>query len=391
MNRKKSADILWKVILLVSLIGFTSNFILPFKFVGNVTSKVFVVLLLFIPYLKRPNIWARIIIVFNFGYIISVFINNFFEVNHLITGIFIFICTLLAIGIFFINFLFPNFLTGEKKPKNNNDEEFILPPKPYTRHPIRSIIVYFLSQFILPLLNPFQLYQTVLHLYGNTIAKSKEKKKNCSPDHFKQEVEYHLPFLGEWIVVNGGISKEDSHSWEIINQRYAYDFVKIGLDKSSHLGSGENLDDYYCYGKTILAPADGEVVDVKTNIRDAKKPGSMQMDFLAKDFRGNYVVIKHAQKEYSFMAHFIPDSIIVKKGQYVKRHEPIGRCGNSGYSTQPHLHFHLQDHPNMFLAIGLPIKFSNLEINGKTHKQSYIKKEQMVKDLSSSICEPTKE
>jgi murein DD-endopeptidase MepM/ murein hydrolase activator NlpD len=80
-----------------------------------------------------------------------------------------------------------------------------------------------------------------------------------------------------------------------------------------------------------------------------------------KDFRGNFVIIKHHDKEYSFIAHFRLDSINVKKGQKVIQGQVIGLCGNSGHSTEPHIHFHLQDSANFWIATGLPIKFTKFE------------------------------
>ncbi len=89
-------------------------------------------------------------------------------------------------------------------------------------------------------------------------------------------------------------------------------------------------------------------------------------------------MIKHNDQEYSFLAHFIPGSIKVKEGDTVKRGQVIGKCGNSGHSTEPHLHFHFQDHPNFYLGRGIPIKFKDLKINGEAKSESYIKKEERV-------------
>lgn len=216
---------------------------------------------------------------------------------------------------------------------------------------------------------------------GQLIAKFKYKIPSSAED-FQQEIEYSLPFSGEWLVYNGGISADNSHSWEIYNQRFAYDMVIADKDNVRHQNDGKNLDDYYCYGEDIFSPADGEIVQIRNNIRDHKYPGTFLIDFLVRDFRGNFVVIKHAEKEYSFMAHFIPGSICVKKGERVKRGQVVGKCGNSGHSTEPHLHFHIQNHPNFYIGVGLPIKFINLSIDGQENKKSYIKKGQKVKSIN---------
>lgn len=379
MQKKNLADILWSLVILTALLMFLTSFVLSLKSFNTIIDRIFIIPLLFIPYLKKSNIWTKIIAFLGFVYTISFIMHDFFAVSSHLLRPFIVIPTFLAYAIFFINLFAPNFLSGDKKVKVADDDEFTLAPGPYRRHPFRGMIIHFLSQYILTLLNPFQLYQAICVIIGNMRAEIRQSKINFIPADFNQKVEYSLPFTGEWIVFNGGIKQEHSHSWDILTQRYAYDFIKIDSAKSSHRNSGNDLADYYCYGESIVAPADGVVVDLKTNIRDAKKPGTMKIDFLARDIRGNYVVIKHAEKEYSFMAHFIPNSIAVKKGQHVKKHQLIGKCGNSGYSTEPHLHFHIQDHPNVFFAIGIPIKFSNLEINGEKFQEAYIQRGDEVK------------
>lgn len=102
---------------------------------------------------------------------------------------------------------------------------------------------------------------------------------------------------------------------------------------------------------------------VRDGVREAPAPGSGWIDWRCRDFRGNFVVIRHAPGEYSFLAHLVPDQITVRVGQQVARGELIGRCGNSGHSTEPHLHFQLQDHPNVFLAMGLPLRFHAVSVD----------------------------
>lgn len=148
--------------------------------------------------------------------------------------------------------------------------------------------------------------------------------------------------------------------------------------KRRHRRGGRNLEDYYCYGEPVLAPADGQVVMVRDGVREHRKPGTMTIDFLARDFRGNFVIIKHAENEYSFLAHFIPGSIKVKKGEQVVQGQKIAECGNSGHSTEPYLHFQIQDRPNFYLAASLPVKFSNLSIDGEHYQEAYIKRGQEV-------------
>ncbi len=224
----------------------------------------------------------------------------------------------------------------------------------------------------LSFINPFQLFQQIILFLGELILSF--KKTYVSKEDYKQKTDFNLPFRGEWFVANGGFTKKTSHSWNLKTQRFAYDFIKVDNEQKSHNSSGKELKDYYCYSEPILSPADGKVIKVHDGISDHKNPGNMKIDFLARDFRGNFVIIKHQDDEYSLLAHLIPGSIKVKEGENIKKGKKIGKCGNSGHSTEPHLHFQVQNHPNFFLGNSLPIKFSNLKVNQEFYKSFYINK-----------------
>lgn len=181
--------------------------------------------------------------------------------------------------------------------------------------PARFAVRFALSQALI-LLNPLQVAQIITQIVGQAIISS---RRALPDEHYVQQTRYTLPFRGEWLVYNGGITPADSHSWDVLTQRYAYDFVIADAALRRHTGDGRALTDYFCYGQDIIAPADGEVVAVRDGVRDAPHPGSGWIDFLAPDFRGNFVIIKHADGEYSFLAHLIPSSIVVRAGQHVRR------------------------------------------------------------------------
>lgn len=210
---------------------------------------------------------------------------------------------------------------------------------------------------VLVLFNPFQLVQVVAQIGGQLFA-TLRRPPPAHPDPAATQVRYRLPFAGRWYVYNGGVTPQTSHSWDVVAQRYAYDFVIADDQLQRHSDRGDRLADYYCYDQPILAAAAGEVVAVRDGIRDAPWVGSFAIDWLCRDFRGNFVVIKHAPREYSVSAHLVPGSITVEVGDQVQPGQQIGRCGNSGHSTEPHLHFQLQDHPNFWLAVGLPVQFT---------------------------------
>ena len=231
--------------------------------------------------------------------------------------------------------------------------------------PARFAVRFALSQALI-LLNPLQVAQIIAQIVGQAIISS---RRTLPDERYVQKTRYTLPFRGEWLVYNGGITPADSHSWDVLTQRYAYDFVIADSALRRHINNGRALTDYLCYGQDVIAPADGEVIAVRDGVRDAPHPGSGWIDFLALDFRGNFVTIKHADGEYSFLAHLIPGSIAVRAGQRVQRGQLIGRCGNSGHSSEPHLHFHIQDRPSFWLAAGLPVRFDALIVDGVPQDQ----------------------
>ncbi|MCC5878820.1 MAG: M23 family metallopeptidase [Idiomarina sp.] len=249
------------------------------------------------------------------------------------------------------------------------------PKEPAARHPAYDwpasgpigrfgniwIVFTFYPTALLSAINPFQLSQQLRQVIGQVRAAWRIKRAGTDPANYQTKVSYHLPFKGEWLVCNGGLTEATSHSWGVLAQRYAYDFFKADDEYRRHRGRGTKLTDYYCYGEDILAAADGTVVKVFDGVRDAPLVGYGFADFLCRHFGGNHVIIKHADGEYGFYAHLIPSSICVQEGQQVKQGQAIGQCGHSGHSSEPHLHFHLQDTPSIFSSMGLPIRFCGVQ------------------------------
>ena len=83
---------------------------------------------------------------------------------------------------------------------------------------------------------------------------------------------------------------------------------------------------------------------------------------------GNTVILKTQNDEFLFFAHFKQNSIVVYQGQKVKKGELLGLCGNSGNSSEAHLHFHIQNVEDMNIATGAKAYFSEIQINGDLKK-----------------------
>lgn len=235
-----------------------------------------------------------------------------------------------------------------------------------------GLIVVWTVSNLLSLLNPFQAVQIVRQLIGNIRLQSRERRSGDDGRGYRTRIDYSLPFHGEWLLYNGGTTPKTSHSWDVLGQRFALDFVQADADYRRHTGRGTRPEDYYCYGKPILAAADGRVVAVEDRVRTAPLLGWGVCDFLARNFIGNHVMIEHAEGEYGLYAHLIPGSIPVAPGDQVTRGQPIGRCGHTGHSSEPHLHFHLQDSADPFGGMGLPVSFTGLAVDGEEADGVYL-------------------
>jgi hypothetical protein len=161
------------------------------------------------------------------------------------------------------------------------------------------------------------------------------------------------PFRGEWYVLQGGRGALVNHHYPIPGQRYALDLVMpVGGRESK--GNPARLESYPAYGQPLFAPADGVVSRVVSD-RPDMPVGEADEGHVA----GNHVVIDLGRGRWVLLAHLMRGSVLVSPGQRVRRGQPIGRCGNSGNTSGPHLHLQVQDGPD-FEADGLaslPIVF----------------------------------
>jgi len=198
-------------------------------------------------------------------------------------------------------------------------------------------------------------------------------KEGNLPKLERNQTKLILPFKGEWTVFWGGDTKELNYHIENEAQKGAFDIVITDENGKSYKNSGEKNEDYYAFEKELIAPCDAEVVLVVDGIKD-NKPGELNPIYIP----GNTVILKTNNGEYLFFAHFKQNSIVVKQGRKVKKGEILGLCGNSGNSSEPHLHFHLQNVEDMNKATGAKSYFEEIYVNGRLKKDySPIKNEKI--------------
>lgn len=167
-----------------------------------------------------------------------------------------------------------------------------------------------------------------------------------------------MPFKGEWTIFWGGDTKELNYHVVAKFQKNAFDIVVNNAEGKSYKSDGKINEDYYAFGKDLLAPCDAEVVLAVDGIKD-NIPGILNPIYML----GNSVLLKTKNNEYILFAHFKQHSIKVKQGDLVKSGQVLGLCGNSGNSSEPHLHFHIQDAEDFAKATGVKCYFDKLKVN----------------------------
>lgn len=162
-----------------------------------------------------------------------------------------------------------------------------------------------------------------------------------------------LPFDGVWYVAaeHGFL---DPHK-RFLAEAFAYDFLQIGPNGKSFQRDGKNNADYFAYGKKVLAAKDGIVVSVRGDMAE-NVPGETTN---TQTPSGNVVIVDHGNNQFGYYAHLKPFTIQVKAGARVRAGEALGDAGNSGDSTEPHLHFHVMNNADPAEADGVPVVFEN--------------------------------
>jgi biotin carboxyl carrier protein len=177
---------------------------------------------------------------------------------------------------------------------------------------------------------------------------------------------------GVWFAANGPSAASGHRRAMIpifgtyyIAQRFAIDWVKVDEQGSTHRGDPLQNKSYYAYGNEALAVAEGRVTEVKDSIPE-NVPGatSRAVAITLETVGGNHVIIDIGGGHYAFYAHLQPGSIRVKVGDKVKRGQVLGLVGNSGNSTEPHLHFHITDASSPLGSEGTPYAFETLYVIG---------------------------
>lgn len=186
-----------------------------------------------------------------------------------------------------------------------------------------------------------------------------------------------LPFAGTWVARNSPARRVPSHGTDLLGTRYAVDFVAVddrrrtATTRSWRTFVGtEPPELFLAFGRPVLAPVTGVVAAVHDGEPDheARRSQLALVPYMLAQGRrlrqgveaiaGNHVVIKDPQTDvYVAVVHLRRGSVQVVEGEAVTEGQPIARCGNSGNSTQPHVHIQAMDSMDLATANGIPLAF----------------------------------
>ncbi|HVG34852.1 MAG TPA: M23 family metallopeptidase [Pyrinomonadaceae bacterium] len=167
-------------------------------------------------------------------------------------------------------------------------------------------------------------------------------------------VELNFPFSnGVYYVIQGGNSviTNPFHRTGINNKEdYAMDIVKLNWTGNRATGIYPGaLSSYAVFGETVYSPCAGEVIEVVDGVPDNPIGDEGHQP-------SNQVVIR-CQGVRVTLAHMTSGSLLIRQGQTLKEGQPLGRVGNAGHTSEPHLHIDaVRDVPDSIEPI--PISFN---------------------------------
>ncbi|GIF63529.1 hypothetical protein Ais01nite_15640 [Asanoa ishikariensis] len=183
-----------------------------------------------------------------------------------------------------------------------------------------------------------------------------------------------LPFRGTWLARNSPARRVPSHGTDLFATTYAMDFIAVRNRRTAHvrdwraLVGTEPVERFFAFDEPVLAPAAGRVVAVFDGRSDEEARRSLvaKVPYLLTQARraragagaiaGNHVVLE-VDGGHVLLAHLRKGSLRVRVDDVVAAGDELGSCGNSGNSTQPHVHIQVMDGPDAYIARGLPIAF----------------------------------
>jgi murein DD-endopeptidase len=190
----------------------------------------------------------------------------------------------------------------------------------------------------------------------------------------KPVVTIQPPLDGEnWLAGNGpsnaslhrrALIAVNGRAW--ISQRFAIDWVELFPEGTTYHGDPSDNKNYRAYGAEIHAVAGGTVSEIKDGIpQNTPRAKSLAVPITLETVGGNHVIVDIGEGRYAFYAHMQPGSVRVKVGDRVQAGDVLGLVGNTGNSSEPHLHFDICNASSELACEGIPYAFASFEVQGQ--------------------------
>ncbi|MGI9115184.1 MAG: M23 family metallopeptidase [Chthoniobacterales bacterium] len=183
-----------------------------------------------------------------------------------------------------------------------------------------------------------------------------------------------------WVAVNGCCNDDIVHRGSVLSvngrlydaQRFAIDWMQMDEQGRFVHGDASKVENFTSYGAEVHAVADGTVVS-RLDTLDDQPPGKLPepSSITIETVDGNHVVIDIGGGCFAFYAHLQKDSVKVHVGDTVKKGAVLGKLGNSGNTSAPHLHFHIMNAASVLASDGLPYVFDAFHLAGEIELEMF--------------------
>ncbi|TQO18787.1 peptidase M23-like protein [Rhodoglobus vestalii] len=195
----------------------------------------------------------------------------------------------------------------------------------------------------------------------------------------RDAVQVTSPVVGRWLAINSPATKVPSHGVRAYGQAYAIDLVYEPNHRERPVfGSGTAMRrpaEYPAFGEPVRAMIDGVVVKVDDSQRDHRARSTvlavvyMMFEGAIRELGGprliigNHVTIRRSDGIYALVAHLQQGSAIVREGDGVVAGQEIAACGNTGNTSEPHVHAQLMDRASAWTGQGVPLVFADVKLD----------------------------